>query len=118
MEPIISTPEVIMVNADEYKKVFDSLKEMTDKFNAQYKQFINFRADVLAAVMESDIDFSYKRIILEDLGIDIPNRKYSFTVYLEVNAGVDADDVEFDVSNAISSVTNVEEVSIDCWSEN
>jgi hypothetical protein len=117
MEPIISTPEVVMVTAADYQAVSDKLKEMTDKFNTQYNKYINFRDEVLASVLESGIDFSYKRAILEDLGIEIPNRKYSFTVYIEISADAEVDDVEYDVANAISGVHNVEDVSVDSWNE-
>ena len=117
MEPIVSTPEVVMITAADYQEVSDKLQAMTDKFNDQFRRFNNFRTATLQAVLDSEIDFSFKKEILESLDLEIPNRKFSFTVYIEIAADAEPDDVEYDVSNAISNVYHVEDVSVDSWNE-
>jgi len=75
------------------------------------RAFATFKEDVIRSLMNNDIGEYLRECIFDDLGLEMPSLKWRISFELEIDYGIEIDDLASDVESFLNRIDGVHNVS-------
>jgi len=89
-------------------------KTIDDLRNAHWQSgraLASFKEDVIRALMNNDVTEYIRECIFDDLGLEMPSLKWRISFEVEIDYGIEIDDLASDVESFLNRIDGVHNVS-------